>query len=198
MLLPVKSFASAKARLAPALDGPGRESLARTLANRTLAAARGLPVTVVCGDDEVARWATELGAEVVHDPGQGLNAAVRAGVEHMERSGAERIIVAHADLPFADDLRPVAHFDGITLVPDRRMDGTNVICVPARSGFEFSYGPGSFVRHQASAARTGRPVRIVSDDTLAWDVDEPGDIPAEDRAVAPALPPRACCQPYGA
>jgi 2-phospho-L-lactate guanylyltransferase len=184
----VKSFALAKARLAAALDQADREMLARTLAERTWRAARGLPVTVVCADAAVAEWATGHGATVVADPGGGLNAAVAAGVAHLERAGAERIIVAHADLPLAEDLRPVGGFDGITLVPDRRQDGTNVICIPAGCGFEFSYGPGSFGRHQTSAARTGLPVRVLADEALAWDVDEPSDLPA--------VP--ASCQPYGA
>ncbi|HEX9530011.1 MAG TPA: 2-phospho-L-lactate guanylyltransferase [Acidimicrobiales bacterium] len=178
VLLPVKSFAVAKARLAAVLDGPGREALARSLAERTLRAAHELPVTVVCDDRDVARWARSRGAAVVADPGGGLSSAVRAGVAYMEGAGLGSVIVAHADLPWAEDLRPVAGFDGVTLVPDRHEDGTNVICVPAGCGFDFSYGPGSFARHRAAATRTGRPVRIMRDAALAWDVDEPADLPA--------------------
>ena len=41
--------------------------------------------------------------------------------------------------------------EGVLIVPDRWNDGTNVIAVPADSGFRFAYGPGSFGRHAAEA-----------------------------------------------
>jgi 2-phospho-L-lactate guanylyltransferase len=86
------------------------------------------------------------------------------------------VIVAHADLPLATDLAWLAYFSGVTLVPDRREDGTNVACVPARAGFQFSYGPGSFARHQAEARARGLALRIVREPLLAWDVDVPADL----------------------
>ncbi len=88
-------------------------------------------------------------------PDLGLNGAVEAGVAWLGQRGIERVIVAHADLPLATELAWVADFDGVTLVPDRRFDGTNVACVPATSGFRFAYGPGSFAAHRAEAARLG-------------------------------------------
>ena len=45
-----------------------------------------------------------------------------------------------------------------TLVPDRRLDGTNVLAVPTEAGFRFAYGAGSFGRHRAEAQRA-RPAR---------------------------------------
>jgi 2-phospho-L-lactate guanylyltransferase len=70
----------------------------------------------------------------------------------------------------------VADFPGVTLVPDRRLDGTNVLAVPTEVGFGFAYGPGSFTRHRAEAQACGLPARIVRDDRLAWDVDLPADL----------------------
>ena len=44
----------------------------------------------------------------------------------------------------------------MTLVPDRRDDGTNVgACIPARAGFRFHYGPVSSPAHRAEARRLG-------------------------------------------
>src|SRR5918995_1497275 len=65
---------------------------------------------------------------------------------------AERAIVAHADLPLATRLDWVAVFPGVTLVPDRRRDGTNVAAVPTGAGFAFHYGGGSFAAQRAEAA----------------------------------------------
>jgi 2-phospho-L-lactate guanylyltransferase len=176
VLLPVKGFHEAKVRLTEALDGPAREALARAMADTVLAAAGDLPVAVVCDDEDVRTWASARGAEVIWSPGRGLNGAVVDGVAHLAAHGIARVIVAHADLPLATTLGWVADFDGITLVPDRHRDGTNVACVPSASGFAFSYGVGSFGRHRTEAGRLGLPMRVVQDRRLGWDVDLPADL----------------------
>lgn len=178
VLVPVKSFAVAKERLAPTLSPDRRAELSRIMAELVLAAAHPLPVAVVCDDPDVASWAAHHGALVLSEPGLGLNGAVEAGVEHLAGMGASEVLVAHADLPLARDLGRLAGFDGVTLVPDRRDDGTNVACVPANAAFRFHYGPGSFDRHRHEARRLGLACRIIRDPRLRWDVDEPPDIPA--------------------
>ena len=73
---------------------------------------------------------------------------------------------------------------GLVIVPDRRRDGSNVLCVPTACGFRFAYGPGSFQRHVAEADRLGLAVTVVDDDALAADMDHPEDLlvlPAPDR-----------------
>jgi 2-phospho-L-lactate guanylyltransferase len=181
VLVPVKAFSVAKRRLAPALGAAERDALARSMAENVLRAAQPMPVAVVCDDGEVAGWATERGALVILAPGRGLNGAVADGVAHLAAHGVAQVIVAHSDLPLASSLAWVADFDGITLVPDRRDDGTNVACVPTAAGFDFSYGPGSFRRHTAEAQRLGLPLRVVRDPMLGWDVDLPVDLAATRR-----------------
>jgi 2-phospho-L-lactate guanylyltransferase len=177
VLVPVKAFRLAKLRLAPALDGPARHRLARDMATAVVGAGAPLPVTVVCDDDEVAEWARRLGAEVLWAPGLGLDAAVAEGVGHLAGRGVGRVVVAHGDLPLARGLAPLADgHDGVTLVPDRREDGTNVVVVPAASGYGFSYGPGSFARHVAEAERLGLALRVLRPPELTWDVDLPADL----------------------
>lgn len=174
--MPVKAFGLAKLRLAPALPPAPRAALARSMAAAVLHAAGPLPVAVVCDDADVAAWALEHGAQVVWAPGRGLDGAVSHGVRRLAAGGAERVIVAHADLPLADDLAWVARFSGVTLVPDRRDDGTNVACVPAATAFPFAYGAGSFARHAAAALRLGLPLRVVREPLLGRDVDVPADL----------------------
>lgn len=176
VLVPVKAFAQAKLRLAGAYDPATRAELARAMAARVLRAAAPLPVVVVCDDEEVWAWAEREGAEVLWTPGLGLNGAVEAGVAHLRRRGVDRAIVAHADLPLATELAWLAGFPGVTLVPDRRRDGTNVACVPTDAGFRFAYGAGSFAAHRAEATRLGLLTRLVADERLSWDVDLPGDL----------------------
>jgi 2-phospho-L-lactate guanylyltransferase len=176
VLIPVKGFADAKVRLAPALDPQARADLARTMASRVVAAAGSLPVHVVCDDPEVAAWATEVGAQVVWAPGMGLNGAVTFGFDQLAGRGVDHVVVAHADLPLALDLTWLHHFAGVTLVPDRHGDGTNVACIPVGSGFRFAYGPGSFARHVDEARRVGLALRVSRRADLAWDVDIPADL----------------------
>ena len=176
VLVPVKAFAEAKVRLAPALPPAERAALARAMAEQVVRAGRPLPTAVVCDDVGVADWARNLGVLVVWEPGRGLNGAVEAGVDQLGRLGVEQVVVAHADLPLATSLAWVARFAGVTLVPDRADDGTNVACVPTAAGFRFAYGPGSFARHCAETRRLGLPLRIVHEPSLSWDVDVPADL----------------------
>jgi 2-phospho-L-lactate/phosphoenolpyruvate guanylyltransferase len=181
VLIPVKAFHEAKRRLGSVLSDDERIRLVRAMASQVVAACAPLPVAIVCDDHDVARWASDLGATVMWEPGQGLNGAVRAGVDRLARAGARWVTVAHGDLPRAHGLGVLAPFEGVTLVPDRRDDGTNVLRLPAGSAFRFAYGPGSFRAHRAEATRLGLPVRVLRDPDLAYDVDWPADMLELDR-----------------
>jgi 2-phospho-L-lactate guanylyltransferase len=132
-------------------------------------------VHVVTADDGVARYAAGLGAAVVHDPGRGLNDAVRAGVRAASTAAAhhgaallrpdgggrahdprapEGVAVLLGDLPA---LRPAdllaalhaaaAHL--LAVVPDA--DGTGTVLLTAREGhLEPAFGSGSAARHTAA------------------------------------------------
>jgi len=176
VLVPVKSFADAKRRLGSALDDGERQALVRKMAEQVLAAAAPLPVAVVCDDPHVAAWAREHHALVVWEPGRGLNGAVEEGVARLSEMSVQQVTVAHGDLPMAIGIGTLPPFEGITLVPDRHGDGTNVIRLPSDCGFRFSYGPGSFLRHREECARLGLPLRIANDPLLAFDVDSPADL----------------------
>lgn len=176
VLIPVKAFGMAKARLAGVLAPEERAALARSMATNVVHAASPHPVAVVCDSDEVAVWAEDLGAMVLWRPGLGLNAAVEDGVVSLCHIGVERVVVAHGDLLHARRFDAVIGPDGIVFVPDRHRDGTNVISLPAACGFRFAYGAGSFARHLREAERLGMPHHVVHDPSLAWDVDLPTDL----------------------
>lgn len=176
MVIPVKGFHAAKVRLTPALTPEARAVLARTMATGVVRAAGELPVLVVCEDPAVRDWAVEVGADVCWTPDLGLDGAVEAGVAEAASRGADRVVVAHGDLPMATGLDHVVGTTGVIVVPDRRAQGTNVIAVPAQSGFRFAYGPGSFDRHCAEALRLDLSVEIRTDAALGWDVDIPDDL----------------------
>jgi 2-phospho-L-lactate guanylyltransferase len=176
LLVPVKAFANAKARLATVLDDRDRERLARWTSARVLAAAGELPTYVACDDETVAAWATEHGATVLWHPGVGLNAAVNNSVAELRDAGVTDVVVAHGDLPRAHSLARLAAPGTLTLVPDRHGDGTNVIALPTDMPFEVAYGPGSYRRHLHAAIDAGLSVRVRRDPLLALDIDTPSDL----------------------
>lgn len=176
VIIPIKSFDTAKGRLASELSPDQREVLARRMAATVIASAHSLPVYVVCDDADVAAFAVNHGALVVWRPAQGLNVAVADGVEAVAADGHDRAIVAHGDLPRANDLTWLADVEGVVIVTDRRADGTNVMSIPTTSAFDFAYGEGSGALHKAEAERQGLSVEIVHDEALGWDVDVPEDL----------------------
>ena len=190
MVVPVKGFHVAKVRLAPALTPEARSVLARRMATGVVRAAGDLPVLVVCEDEAVRQWAVEVGASVCWTPDLGLDGAVEAGVAAATEAGAERVVVAHGDLPMATGLGHVVGDAGVVIVPDRRNQGTNVISLPAGCGFRFAYGPGSYQRHRAEAERLGLTVDVRTDVALGWDVDVPDDLHLPDGADLTAGCPR--------
>lgn len=176
VLVPVKRFADAKDRLRSVLSQEERSALAESLATGVLRAADPLRVFVVCDDDEVARWAARLDASVIWSPQRGLNAAVSEGVARLAAEGFDWITIAHSDLPYPADLATLPEFEGVTIVPDRFDDGTNVLRIPSRSSFEFHYGRGSFAQHVKEANVRSLPVDVIRGTTLDFDVDDPADL----------------------
>jgi 2-phospho-L-lactate/phosphoenolpyruvate guanylyltransferase len=197
VLIPLKSFRLAKQRLVSVIDPIERSALAEQLAAIVIRAAAPLPVSVVTNDEDVAQWALQHGASVIDDPGGGLNAAVTAGVLSLHSHGIGRVIVAHGDLPLAADLASIDRGFGITIVPDRTEDGTNVMALPTsligaqpdtttstnekQARFEFCYGPHSFQQHCQLARACGLDLEVRYAEHLRLDIDHPEDL-AEWRA----------------
>ncbi|MBA2609333.1 MAG: 2-phospho-L-lactate guanylyltransferase [Actinobacteria bacterium] len=175
VVVPIRSFRLGKGRLAGALSDQERAALSRLLAGRVLENAAPLPIYVVTGDNEVRVFAAERGATVVDDPGS-LNGAARDGMAAAAADGARQVIIVHADIARPTPFAWVGDADGVTIVPDRHGGGTNVMSLPVDTSFEFAYGEGSFARHVDEAARCGLSLRVVTDDALGWDVDEPDDL----------------------
>ncbi len=178
IVVPLRSFAHGKARLAAVLEEPARAALARTMAERVIGAAGARPVVVVSSAPEVVTWALERELAVIDDPGS-LNAAAEDGRTWVRALGLARVVVVHADLPLASSLDAVAGDGGspvAVIVPDHRDDGTPVLSLPAAAPFTFSYGPGSAARHVEEARRRGLDVRVLRDPALGFDVDIEDDL----------------------
>ena len=180
VVVPLRSFALGKVRLAQALDNDARHELSRTMAERVVAAAGSRPLVIVSSAPEVTAWARALGVEQIADPGT-LDGAAVAGRAWIRERGLVRVVVMHADLPLATSLDGIAD-DGdapvAVLVPDHHHDGNPVLSIPAAVDFSFRYGPDSCARHATEARRLGLEVRIVEDHALGFDVDDESDLDA--------------------
>jgi 2-phospho-L-lactate guanylyltransferase len=189
VLIPVKAFHAAKARLAPTVTPADRAALARWMAGRVIDAVRPLPTFVACDDDAVAEWAESMGATVLWGPDLGLNGAVDAGVETIAGKGFDDVIISHGDLPIPRSLPALARPGAVVIVPDRRIDGTNVLVRPCSITLPASYGRASFRNHLDRAIASGRQVTVRYDTELSLDLDTTADLthPLIHRLVSAAL-----------
>lgn len=177
VLIPVKRFTAAKGRLAGVLPDADRADLARWMASRVVDVVAEMPTFVACDDDAVAEWAHERGAQVIWCAGLGLNGAVDDGVERIIADGFDHLLITHADLARPAGLLDLAHRSRITLVPDRRHDGTNVMSFPASTPLRASYGGNSFSRHLDQALAFDEvELEVRSDIDLSLDLDTCRDL----------------------
>ena len=192
LVMPLKSFANGKARLAPALDAACRERLSRECAERVVESARGVPVLVVTGEsdsDDVRIWARDRSITCITQSSPGLNGAVTDGVAWARMNGFDIAIIAHSDVPLADDVAPYVDVDNVVIVPDTANDGTNLMSLPTAAEFTFHYGPGSFALHVNEAMHRGFAPRIALSDEWSRDLDNPEDLnDPRIREVFPWLP----------
>src|SRR5919205_461931 len=101
VVLPLRSFAHGKARLAAHLGEARREAFVREMADRVARAAAPLPVVVVSSAPEVVEWAGARDLECISDRGS-LDAAASAGRDRLRARGLERAVIAHGDLPLVE------------------------------------------------------------------------------------------------
>ena len=185
-LVPVKSIAKGKSRLAPILSRPQRQSLNRTLLRRTLELAsravgrRHVVVVSNCLDaQEIARGA---GVTALREPrGTGLNRALVLARDHAVSRGATGVLVLPSDLPLAT-LADVTHVTragkqrkSIVICRDRHGRGTNMLYLTRPKRFVFRFGKDSAVAHRDEALTHGRPTIFVDAPSPGFDLDTPAD-----------------------
>jgi 2-phospho-L-lactate/phosphoenolpyruvate guanylyltransferase len=183
-ILPVKSFAAAKQRLAGLLDAGSRQALAQAMFADVLASLRrvpGLDSVVVVTADRAARSAA-LGerVRVLRDTREaGQSPAALIGIREAEAAGVDRVLLVPGDTPLLDPAEVEVLLErapAVTIVPDRHGTGTNALVLSPPSAIEPSFGPGSFARHKAAAEAAGVRHSIQRIPTLMLDVDTPEDL----------------------
>lgn len=156
LVIPVKGGEGAKSRLR-APDGVDRIALARALALDTVVAAAEAVgadhVVVVTPDEEVSRSVRERGVHVLPDPGQGLDAAARAGLAAVDVGHAAAVLLGDVPALRAADIRAAlvsAQAYDCWFVPDSEGTGTVLLGASDASSVRPRFGSGSAARHAAA------------------------------------------------
>lgn len=176
-VVPVKDFAHAKGRLAPALDVNERSDWARATLDHVLSVltTAGLPVLVVTDADAVVAHVAGLGADAVRSPAR-IGDAVRQGIAGVGLRGAGAALVVMGDLPELglDDVRAALAQPGDAVIcPDLRDAGTNGLLLRGLDPTRACFGHAdSFRRHQAANPGAG----VVRTRGWGHDVDTPRDL----------------------
>jgi 2-phospho-L-lactate guanylyltransferase len=186
-VVPAKSFARAKSRLAEVLGPTARAALAQRMLEHVLdvladhEAIAG--VTVVTDGDDVAAVAAARGVMCVRDRGEPpLRLAVDLGLASIPQASSRAAIVVMGDLPRVspDDVAAlVAGLRGadVVVAPDARGDGTNALALAAHATIPTAFGTGdSFRAHVEVATSRGLQVLVERRFGLALDVDTPEDL----------------------
>lgn len=160
VIVPVKHSARGKSRLRPPA-GVDRRDLALAIALDTLdtvlTVVPARQVYVVTADPEIRLQLRGFGAELVDDPGRGLNAAVAAGIAAVNASAPHApAAVLLGDLPaltpeeLAGGLAACAAAEA-AVVPDHEGSGTVLLTHHDAARLVPRFGTGSAARHARSA-----------------------------------------------
>ena len=181
----LKTLSKSKRRLSAVLNDEQRSDLVEAMAQDVLSCLMRHPeidaVHVVCGEG----WTRDVlpeGPLVVWQEAESHDHGLIAAYEMVAaRTGAERLLFIHADLPFLgqEDISAViaASLDHHAVFsPDFTETGTNAVLRWRDQSVPLCFGEDSFARHQQAAKAAGTRWRVVRASGVARDVDEPEDL----------------------
>ena len=181
----LKTLSQSKRRLSAVLNDEQRSDLVEAMAQDVLSCLMRHPeieaVHVVCGEG----WTRDVfpeGPLVVWQEAESHDHGLIAAYEMVAaRTGAERLLFIHADLPFLgqEDISAViaASLDHHAVFsPDFTETGTNAVLRWRHQYLPLCFGKDSFARHQQAAKAAETRWRVVRASGVARDVDEPEDL----------------------
>jgi 2-phospho-L-lactate guanylyltransferase len=186
ILIPVKSLANAKQRLASVLDQPTRTKLAQTMLFDVLEMlgtwASRPEVSIVTNDPFAVELARRFEFQVIPDnANRSETDAIEMATRFCESHGVEDTLVIPADIPLihASELEKIlqaAPAEGSVLVPAADGRGTNAAWRRPAGLFPLRFGNDSFKPHLAAARATQKPCLVLSLPGIALDIDNPSDL----------------------
>lgn len=186
LLIPFKSLATAKQRLAEALDAEQRSQLAEAMLRDVLSAAAGvrdrIDVALVTGDRQAQAIARQFDFLVIEDTrNESETAAIEMATAWCEAQGYDTTIVVPADIPLiaADELHRVldaAPEEGAVFVPAYDRRGSNCILRRPASIIPLRFGNDSFLPHCEAMKKTGKKLIILEMPGIGLDIDNPPEL----------------------
>lgn len=191
-VVPVKALAASKSRLLPELGQEELADLAIAMLEDVLAALLDTPsldrVAVATPDARVAEAARRLGAEALHGPDPGLNAAIDAAAHKLHLETKEPFLVVLGDVAGARSTELEVLFDAlgelqrdaepaVVLAPSRDGGSSAVLRAP-HDAIPSCFGPQSAARHREAASHLGVAYRELALPSLHLDLDRAEDVEA--------------------
>jgi 2-phospho-L-lactate/phosphoenolpyruvate guanylyltransferase len=197
--VPVKEFAGAKQRLAPALSPAERQALAAAMVEDVLAALADAPlagIMVNTLDPLAAELARRYGARVVTDGARdGHTGAVAAMARILAAEGRAGMLALPGDIPRVTSAEIAAVVEArrpapsLTIVPAHDGRGSNAVLCSPPLVMPLKFGDDSFMPHLAAARALGIEPTIVRLPGIGLDIDQPQDLDAL-RAATPRMATR--------
>jgi 2-phospho-L-lactate guanylyltransferase len=193
-LVPVRSLAAAKERLAALLTLRERRVLAAAMLTDVLTAALATPelrqVWIVTGDNEAAAQAHGLGALVLEEtPVQGEASPLNAALDGARIAICARtrppdaLLVLPLDIPGATPAAISSFLQGgpgsdgkLVRICPARDGGTNALLLRPPRVVPFRFGLGSAGAHARAGTAAGAIVTLRPQPLLQEDIDTPADI----------------------
>jgi 2-phospho-L-lactate guanylyltransferase len=186
ILIPVKSLANAKQRLASVLDQPTRTKLAQAMlfdVLETLGAWASRPeVSIVTSDPFALDLARRFEFQIIPDnANRSETDAIEMATRFCESAGVDSTLVIPGDIPLIqicelEMILEAAPAEGSVLVPAADGRGTNAAWRRPAGLFHLHFGNDSFKPHLAAARATQKPCVVLSLPGIALDVDNPSDL----------------------
>ncbi|MGB0683227.1 MAG: 2-phospho-L-lactate guanylyltransferase [Magnetovibrionaceae bacterium] len=186
-IVPVKSQERAKSRLAPLLSSNERRMLSSAMLTdvlNRLKAVSGIDYIKVLTRDRIASdIASRMGVDLLPDgPKSDLNQALTRAAVQLEEEKMGTMVIVPADVPGLepDELDRVLDRHnleaGISLVPDRRGGGTNLLVASPPTALPFRFGRNSFRAHRHLAAGSNLTCNVALLPGIGLDLDLAHDL----------------------
>ena len=190
-IVPVKSLSRAKRRLAEHFAPDALMEIAWAMFQDTLALCRAcdfLDWTFVSADAPVREAAEKAGLRALEErPAprgeQGLNHALRFGIEAVTARGATSVTVIPVDVPLASvedvrDLLDTGELSDAVVVPAHRDGGTNGLYLAPPGVLPMKFGDASLSAYVAAAEENGLRCSVLALEGLGFDIDTIEDVDA--------------------
>lgn len=182
-----KRLSAAKSRLVTVLSPVERANLARRMLLQVIDAAIGAlgvgEVIVVSPEPRISSMVNGRDVRLLKEPEPtGLNAAALFASAELALAGTPRALFLPADLPWirSEDIQALieAHsrMGADIIVPSLDESGTNGLMIELPLRFPLAFGPDSFNRHLANAARFEHPLVVHRCGYIGVDIDQPDDL----------------------